>query len=216
MEVLLGSLITILTAIMVEYLRRPKLSIKIIDPIDLNFKSPKPAQSIRSLRLKVCSKALPFWAKWMSRKTAAQCHGFISFHHLDGQNIFGRVMPIRWTNTPEPVPIIFEIDGKTLSYFDRLTFGLTQRTNIPPGESEEIDVAVRLDNDEECFGWSNESYFSVPKWRNEDWKLSKGRYLVFVTIISEGEKRTGLFRLLNDVPKNSCRLESALSNDSIS
>jgi hypothetical protein len=39
----------------------------------------------------------------MQRSAALQCRSEITFHHLDGQDIFGRAMSVRWSNSPEPV-----------------------------------------------------------------------------------------------------------------
>ena len=92
---------------------------------------------------------------------------------------------------------------------------LTTRIDIPPGESLHINVAARFDEEEECYGWNNESYFSNPVWRNPEWRLIAERYLVRLTIISAGEKCVGLFRLINDVSRNNFRLENSLPNDII-
>jgi hypothetical protein len=79
--------------------------------------------------------------------------------------------------------------------------------DVYPGEFEILDVAVRLDDEEDCYGWKNESYFCIPPWRNPNWKLPRGRYLVSVEIASSGQKCVGLFRLINDVPGTDFRLE---------
>jgi hypothetical protein len=92
----------------------------------------------------------------MSRNAAIQCHSAITFHHLDGQKVFNRTMPIRW---------------------------------------------------------SNQSYFSDPPWRNPDWKLSKGRNLIDITITSSGAKCKGLFRLINNVGQKDFRIENARPED---
>ena len=87
--------------------------------------------------------------------------------------------------------------------------------DVYPGESQRLDVAAKFDNEAECYGWSNESYFSNPVWRNPDWTLPSGRYLVKGTVISSGEKCTGVYRLVNDVPQSDFRLEEAMPEDRI-
>jgi hypothetical protein len=87
--------------------------------------------------------------------------------------------------------------------------------DVYPGEQERLDIAARFDNESECYGWSNDSYFSDPVWRIPDWRLPPGRYLVNVTVVSSGEKATGLFRLVNDVPQSDFRLQEALPDDRI-
>jgi hypothetical protein len=151
----------------------------------------------------------------MSRQAAIQCHGTITFHHLDGQNIFGRAMSVRWSGSPEPTPIYLEIEGKRIAIIDPTKFTLVSRTDVYPGEAEVLDVAARFDNENDCYGWSNENYFSNPIWRNPNWKLPQGRYLVNVTVVSSGEKCAGIFRLINDVPQQDFRIEPAQKNDKV-
>ncbi len=74
------------------------------------------------------------------------------------------------------------------------------RVDIAPGEASELDVAVRFDNESECYGWNMDSYKSTPPWRNPTWRLAAGRYLVRVQVFSGDQSCTGLFRLINDVP----------------
>jgi hypothetical protein len=209
---ILGAIIAALVTILVEYLRRPKLKLN-IGPIEEQDYSNRPAKHKRALRLKLENLSLPKWASWMSRNPAMQCGGIITFHHLDGQNIFGRTMTIRWPDSPEPTPLTFHFEGKKAAIVDPARITLEQRMDIFPAEAELIDVVCRFDNDEECYGWNNESYFSEPLWKNPNWRLSKGRYLVRAIIFSSGQKCTELFRLINDVGIGDFRLEKALPED---
>lgn len=214
LSVVLGAIIAIVITIMVENLRKPKLELRIAPPKDKNYKDQKrPAEKMRSLGIELFNKPLPCWARWMFRNAAIQAHGTITFYHLDGQNVFGRAMHIRWSTSPEPIPMIFSIDDKKISIFDPSRVTLTQRMDIYPGEAERLDIAARFDDENESYGWSNESYFSNPPWRNPDWKLPSGRYIVKVIVISSGEKCTGVFRLINDVAQKDFRIEQALPDD---
>ena len=212
MGIIFGAIIAILIPIFIEFLRRPRLQLTIGPVKDQKYDS-RPAERKRALRLKVENLPLPEWAGWMSRNPALQCGGYITFHHLDGQKVFRRSMIIRWTESPEPIPIIFHIDGKKGYIVDPARITLEQRKDVFPGKSEIIDVACRYDKDEECYGWNNESYFSDPAWRNPSLKLEKGRYLVSVTIGSSGQTCTALFRLINDVGIEDFRLENARPED---
>lgn len=164
--------------------------------------------------------------RWMTRAPALQCRATITFHHLDGQNIFGRAMEGRWAGSPEPAPLDGfgqilhpgeaeddphdQIRMKILDYM-RLT--LKSRIDVYPGESEELDVAVRLDDEEPCYGWNNETYFGDTPWRSPQWRLERGRYLVRITVVSSGQKCVGTFRLINDVVRTDFRLEDARPED---
>jgi hypothetical protein len=170
---------------------------------------------MRAVRLRLTNVALPSWARWMSRNAALQCHGNITFHHLDGQNVFGRSMHIRWAGAPEPIPMRVQIGDHEGLIFDPTRFTLSQRVDIYPGESADLDVAARFDNEPECYGWSNESYFSNPPWRTAAWRLQPGRYLIRVTVLSAGERCTRLSRLINDVAQQDFRLEEPLPSDAV-
>jgi hypothetical protein len=214
LDTLVGAILAILTTIWIESLRKPSLRIYIHKAGDANY-TDRPAKKARFLYVELVNQPLPKVFRWLSRNAALQCHGTINFHHLDGTNVFGRAMQIRWTNLPEPTPAIFVIGEKRFPFFDPRKFDHFSRVDIYPGESEILNVASRFDEDEDCFGWSNESYYIEPIWRNPNWKLSKGRYLVNITVISAGEKCEGLFRLINDVGINDFRLEKALPSDTI-
>lgn len=196
-SIVIGGLITVLTAIGVEYLRRPRLNLAIENhPLD------KPLGDImrRNLRVTLRNESLPSGARWMQRAAATQCRGEITFHHLnDGQDVFGRAMAVRWVKSPEPIANqIVTADGAIQFYIrDFARAASESRIDVYPGEEELLDVAVRFDGEDECYGWSNDSYFY--NWRNPKWKLGPARYLVKVVITSSGQKCSGLFRLVNDV-----------------
>jgi hypothetical protein len=90
LEVIAGAIIAILIATGVEYLRRPNLSLEIENPPqDVAYHPGRPATHARYLRLRLINNSLPLWARWMIRAPALQCRGTVTFHHLDGQNVFG-------------------------------------------------------------------------------------------------------------------------------
>lgn len=209
----LGAIIAILLTIFVENTRKPRLEIRIGQAADRQYEE-RPAQRARFLYLTLYNKPLPWWARWMSRSAAMHCKGTITFHHLnDGRDVFGRAMEVRWSSTLEAVPMFFNLGEQTIVIQNSAP--VIHDTNVYPGEAEPFDVAARFDDDTECYGWSNASYFSTPRWRNPDWRLPHDRYLVKVTIYSAGEKCTGVFRLINDVPRHDFRLEPRLRTDPV-
>jgi hypothetical protein len=201
-SIFVGGLITVLTAVYVEYLRTPRLHLSIEQPpCDVPYPPGKrQAQNARYLRLKLSNKPLPSIARWMQRSAALQCRGEITFHHLnDGQDVFGRGMSVRWTNFPQPIANeILDLQGNVqFRIRDWVRAATASRVDVYPGEEQLLDVAVRLDADIDCYGWSDESYFNG--WRNPNWKLPQGRYLVKVVVTSSGQKCVAVFRLINDV-----------------
>jgi hypothetical protein len=142
----------------------------------------------------------------MVRAPALQCRAAITFHHFDDEgDIFGRAMDGRWASTPEPAPLV--LPSATPPGQHLVLIPEWRAVDIYPGDSELLDVVFRADNDAECYGWNNEAYFSSPVWRNPNWKLDRGRYLVRVTVSSSGQKCLGWFRLENSVSRTDFRLE---------
>jgi len=214
LDILIGGLITIATAIAIEYFRRPKLELCIErPPLDVLYRANAPARDARHLRLKLRNNSLPAVLRWMQRGAALQCRGEITFHHLDGQDVFGRKMTVRWASSPQPVASqVTDLRGNVqfvIRDFARTASDV--RMDVYPGEEEILDVAARFDGEPECYGWNDDAYSFA--WRNPNWKLPAGRYLVRVVISSSGQKCLGEFRVVNDVGRNDFRLESATSED---
>jgi hypothetical protein len=206
--VLIGGVVSLGVAIFVENMRRPKLTLSIeTPPLD------QPHQ--RALRVKLFNEPLPSWAKWIVRAPALQCRAEITFHHRDGHDVFGRIMEGRWASSPEPVPSpILDLDGMqkfNLVDFTRITLG--SRVDVYPGEGELLDIVNRPHEDDNCYGWNNETYFSTPRWQNPKWRLVPERYLVSVVIRSSGQNCFDCFRLVNDVSQADFRLEPTNRNE---
>ena len=216
LEVTLGAIVAILVTIVIENARKPRLALHIAAHHDATYPPGRPAKTVRFLAVDLVNRPLPWLLRWMSRNPALNCHGTIEFHHLDGQTVFDRAMSIRWSGSPEPVPLHFQINNVQVLIADPAKLTLASRMDVYPGESERLDVAARFDNEPDCYGWSNDSYFSTPVWRIPDWRLPPGRYLFNVTVVSSGEKVSTIYRLVNDVPQTDFRLQPPLPQDKIS
>ena len=213
-QISIGAAVAILITILVENWRRPHLTIEVTEPIDAEY-TYKHVKKARFILVEVTNNPLPQFLRWMSRNAAIQCHGSVTFHYLDGQPVYQRVMPTRWSNSPEPIASRFEVDGTVFSFIDPSKVEIRSRIDIQPGESEQLGIVAKFDDDEECYGWSNENYFTKPLWRHPDWKIKPERYLVKVTVYSAGKKVSGVFRLVNNVPRNDTRLETKQTSDNL-
>jgi hypothetical protein len=118
-------------------------------------------------------------------------------------------MPLRWSGSEEPISLFSDSTGTVKTLFDPVKYNAAFRKDCIVGTQEQIDVAARFDDDDECYGWSNESYLPGKGWRNEDWKLPKGRYLVSVAVTFSGETVREAFEIENSVSIDSFRIESA-------
>ena len=114
---------------------------------------------------------------------------------------------------PSLFPSPFVLGNQQGMLWDIGRLSAPQRMDIPVGTAEPVDVAGKFDDDDDCYGWNNETYFSNPHWRNPAWRLPHGRYLVHVVVRSQGETAEGTFRLANDVPRGDFRLEPAMPGD---
>jgi len=214
-SIIFGALIAIATTIAIENLRRPRIGLKLHPSVDMHYEDGRPAKEARFLSLELYNEPLPRWARWMSRQAALQCYGTVTFHHLDGQNVFGRAMPVRWSGSIEPVPLQGFVGDKPMVIFDHSRYVSSPREDVYPGEAVRFDIAARFDHEDECYGWCNQNYISIPIWRNPEWRLGNKILLVKITMISSGEKCTGIYRLINDVPQKDFRLEPALPRDAV-
>lgn len=213
--ILFGGVLSVLVAVWAENQRRPRLELSIENP-SINFwSSGSSPQQFSALRVEV-SNSPSSWLAWM-RGPALQCRGDISFHRYQtGENIFGKVMAARWATSPQPTAIqIFDLQGNEayrIRDLDRLV--IQSRIDIYPGEKEIMDVVVRTDNDDDCYGWNNETYFVPPFGKNPNWKLGKDRFLVKVVVRSTGKTCGRVFQLINDTPLGAFRLEPATREES--
>ncbi len=209
--VVLGGILSILTTVFIENLRRPKLRLKLALPSDSTYGPNHPlANRARYLNVDVENVAIHPLLRWISRSAAMQCIGSITFHNLYGADIFGRAMEARWGETVQPVyPAIF-LDNQQAGYLaDIERIRGISHVDIFEGRKSGINVAVKFDAEAVCWGWSNQSYFSNPQWRDGKWKMEKGTYLVRVIVHSAGAEARNVFRLVNEAGLDSFRLEEA-------
>jgi hypothetical protein len=203
----LGAASSLCIVVLVEWLRKPQLCLAIAPHRDQTYPAGYPAGKVRFLEVSLRNEPLPSWLRWMSRSSASSCRATIEFLKEDSTNIFTRTMAARWSASPQPVPLQFRLGDAVAQILDVNRLNVASVIDVPPGESESMGVVGRFDDDMDCFGWSNESYFSNPPWRNPDWKLSIGSYLIRVTVRASGEKCSESFRLINGAQIGDLRLE---------
>jgi len=198
----------------ISHFNYAKLSFEIEEPPYDGDYNNAPAKKARFVRVHLLNKPMPKLLSWLGRNAAMNCNGSIQFHHIDdGAPIFTRSMPLRWSGTDEPISNQVLQNGRMVQIFDPAKYNAASTRNCFPGRRETIDIAARFDDEDECYGWSNENYLLGKGWRNEDWKLVKGRFLVTVTVDSAGEKVVGAFKLENSVGRKDFRLTKASEDD---
>ena len=206
----LGALLSLLVSVAIEYLKKPSLELLAEHPpVDVTYTN-HPAATARFVRIRVRNRAMPRLLRWLGRSAAYQCIGYVTFHHLDnGSPVLSKPMPIRWSGSAEPVMLHVLADGNVAQVFDPVRYDAAFRRDCFPGSEEIADVAAKFDSDKECYGWSNETYLPGKGWRNQDYRLPQGRYLVRVTVRSSGENISKVFQLENSVGRQHFRLLEA-------
>lgn len=204
-----GGLITIVTALFVESMKRPRLSMQIEETPQNVIYEDRPARTSRYLRVLVSNESLPKWSAWLLREAAIHCTAEVTFHdYVSGRRCFQTPMPGRWASSVEPVPAVGVIGDKRFHLFDPSRWTVLTSIDIPPGEkAEPLDIVARFDDDAECFAWNNESYFCQPPWRNRSRALQKGQYIVRVLIRASGQRCQGFYILNNPQNRDDFRLE---------
>jgi hypothetical protein len=197
---LLGGFVTILIS-------RPRVVLSIAAPVDMERVGEADREEFRSLRVNVANEAR--W--WTLLAPAVACRGHITFYSHDGHDIFGRSIVARWANSPAPVPTVFQAPGGSMIVFDLERFNRESRLDIYPGDSEPLDVVVRFGVEDICYGFANESYLHH-NFRHLELTLNKGVFIVRVTVSVSGRQHVRYFRIHNDGPRSSLRLE-AVSKD---
>lgn len=205
-SVILGVIASFIVVFFVESKRKPCLKLTAAPPSDQLYKTGYPATVMRALRVRVRNEELPRWLRWMGREPAQDCIGTITFLYLDDRRrLFTDDMPGRWAGSPEPVALRGVVGTAPLLLWDPARLSIISKMNVPAGEQEDLDVVVRLDDESDAYGWNNESYQNA--WRNPNWRLDKGRYVLQVTIRSAGQKVSERFLLNNDLDRRQFRLE---------
>jgi hypothetical protein len=203
---ILGGIVTVGISIWAERLRSPAVRLALGDSITIAPQGPFQHNG-RSLRVAVTNERLPLWAEWwLSRLPAQQCRAQISFLRLDGTPFLHHPMVARWAGgSPEPrVAHIQTPGGGTVPLLTN-SEELKNTVDIYPGDTEQIDIAIRVDHENEAYAWNNETYF-YPNWRNPNRQLNHERYLIRVIVTSSGRKCVHVFRIDNDGPFTSFNL----------
>ena len=205
---ILGVLGSLIVAMFVEWMRKPRLRISILPPerVPIYGSAGAIIETLVSLRVRVSNDSLPFAFCWMQRQSARDCRAMLHFLREDKTPFIARRMPGRWVSSVEPVPLqgVIRPSGDTIEIHDIARLTADSRVHIPAGETEGLDVAVRFPAVTDAFGWTNESYRYGG--RHTGFTLPAGRYLVDIVVQSEGVKKQGCFRIENDRTLDEFRL----------
>ncbi len=202
----LGIIVGAWFVLRIEYARRPTLKFhdeSVDAPWDYEKEGRAKATGIKCalhLQLRISNKDHNRFLKhWLRREVATHCRAYVTFHFEDSRLLAAPRMNARWGSDPvQPLTlkIMDEHHQDTGCYiFDRNLYVKQHLVDIIPGHSEYIDIVPQFDDEQECFGWNNESYLF--NWRHPRRTLFKGNYLVEVTVVSDKSESRKIYQLIN-------------------
>jgi hypothetical protein len=199
-----ASIVAILVVLWIERQRRPVLLITTGESGEIKEDDPLKRPPVKWLNVYIHNKSMPRWLLWVyEREPAKTCLAWITFHHYpDGHRVFDREMIARWNETPQPEFVFSETEQGQVGL---LRNPIQNSVDIPPGEYTDIAVVVKPKDQDECFGWNNDSY--LHQWKHPEWELQKKRYIAKVRVKTMGREFTEAFLITNDVPYKDVRLE---------
>jgi hypothetical protein len=186
-----GGLITLGVAVAVEWFRKPRLRIVLRDEKPeydpAHKESGKPAYLFHHLWAR--NKPIPRVLRWLlNRNPASNCTGTITFTNLRNGHSTDP-MPIRWSYTRQPFLPVPKILSSTGWIFDPwMPF---ETRTIHCEADEKFDVAARVEQDNNWYGWSNKVW--TEGFKIERRRLEPETYLVYAKIWSGDAAADGLF-----------------------
>jgi hypothetical protein len=167
----------------------------------------------RFTRIRVINQPLPrLLAKAFSRQVASQCYVQLSFSDIGNKQELFENQPIlaKWTRSREPMATHLIQDDSSkwtqVEFFDQKLVSEGLRLDlVADAGGEEIDVAVKHEGESDCWAFSGQSYHpkfaeegaAVHGWRNPDWRIPQGEWLVEVVVRSGQVEAKQNFTLFN-------------------
>jgi hypothetical protein len=187
---LLGSIGGLFIALVLEWLKRPKLILSIADHSDQD-----PGNTpTRYLHVRITNRPLPGWMSWLlTRDSALSSYGRIEFFRMDGSEVFAHGMDVRWTGSPHPTQFIH---NGILHWSD---IDLLRYRDLHTNRGEDIDIAAKFGEETDCYAFTNTSF--LHKLKHPDWRLAEGRYRLRISIFAGSYVATETFILRNDWPR---------------
>ena len=196
---LIAGFIGALVALWVGSFSKPNLVFE-IEPNPPRHEGDLPRQHLRII---VHNAKLPRLLSFFKyeRQPALMCKAKVIFYYLDGTPIHpsptgtANSMKGRWANAGEPTkPVLLPNSGQIVHWFIQ---DVPDSIDIAPNDSEILDIALKIDGDDECYGWNTEGYFHE-NFRNKNWRINEKRARVEVRVATGGREFPYQCQLIND------------------
>ncbi|MBA3073512.1 MAG: hypothetical protein FP831_07945 [Anaerolineae bacterium] len=207
----IGIVLTIITTVVFEKLRNPKLVFLEENDSSDNLPQGAPAHHIKLLRVKLINKEMPKLFSWLRREPANHCSVDIQvLYHDDKKPLFAKPISARWSHSDPPSTI--HLDPQTqgvVQLFDWSKYNEIMNRDCFTGIPEPIDIVARFDSDNDCYIYNNDSFYpNYINWRSEKKKIPQGRYYLIITARYSGLITCGFFELENNLSIDHFRLTS--------
>lgn len=183
--------------LLVEHQKRPRIRIE-VEPTPSDGFRPAIKKNARFLHVLVTNEGLGLpWSIFLRRDISWLTIARLEFSHT------GTTAPLfsfdgRWSDSPEPF-VQAVAQERQVGLRDRNLILRGRRSDIPAGQSSPLAVALKVDDDSDAYGFTNESYWAVdPLWRRDEWALENGTYDVAVTIRIGDIEHREVFQFRNE------------------
>ena len=184
--VIVGFILGFLGAVILEWLKAPRLTMQLGDLIVHDN------GAYKTVRAAVENRSPDKMFRWfLNRSPALRCTASIRVLDPDGTQLIPPTAG-RWTSSQQP-PHVLQNNVMTPYAWRELQF-----LDIYPGPGEDIDIAVRHQGETECYPFTNEAYIHAG-WRDPARTIPAGWWIVEVSVRYPQGEVLRRFRLRNDV-----------------
>ncbi len=188
----IAGIVGIVIVLFIDRTRRPELILKEGEKSFMEPNDPLGRKEAAFLYVSVTNKPIfPFLGFFFDREPAYACKAWITFYDMENNKLFEEEMLGRWTSNPEPK--VHNVKKNNES-FKRLII-IRNTFDIHPSETVSLNTIVKIKNDRNCYGWSDDSY--LHGWENPNWKMSEEKFLLKIRIRTGGREFVKVFGIEN-------------------
>lgn len=196
-------LLASLFALYAKWQESPRLEVFLkLDPCSEGPESlPQRERRWRFAHIHVRNPQAPVWVRWLAyRQSAQQTRVLLEYFALDGTRPLFH-FEARWSGNREPT-WQRGVDGRKETIYEPWYIHAGRFRNISSGDGgDDVAVAIKLLGDEDCYGFTNESYEGGEVRVLQKHRLPKGSYIVVATAIAgQVRSRPTEFLLYNGGP----------------
>ncbi|HEY8139893.1 MAG TPA: hypothetical protein VIE86_02290 [Nitrososphaera sp.] len=183
--VILGFAISILAVFLTYQFRKPSIIMKVVKGfVRSECGSGTKKSSIGFFQIAVVN---------IGRSSALDCQIEITFKDTDGKSIAETIVG-KWDRGPEPM-----MDFSNLRFPQPSFVHFSEYANIRPNRSEKFSLFIKVDGDQECYGFGAANYIEAYHdcFRMPSRRISHDVFLAEINIIGGRVRRTQTFLVDN-------------------